>query len=247
MKRIVRMVLGGVAVPLLLSGCSGFYNPIPKDTVMVKQLEAYEEFKVKDDALLSEETIKILSLNAVGKYFDHPMDLANVNIEMYYMDNDELKMLLANKTSYLNLDREILDVYVSQLNKISHGLYFAQITNVFNEYDFYVITINPINGDILGASNVDYPDVKMNDKRLTDEELIQQVKQFIEQKQIVEDQIDYSKITVHHRTNGFSEMFYMSEDGLVIFRVAINRNTNKVLDFSKDILAAIHMAANNND
>lgn len=229
----------------LLAGCSSWYNPYPKNTVMVKRLEAKEHFKVQDDALLSEETIKSLGINAVNKYFGHQLSKDNVEFELLSLEYNDIKKLLASATSYLDLDQNILDSYIEQLNKASSGLYFITISNLFNEYDVYGITINPINGEILGATMVkNFADVRLSEKnaRVDDEKLIQLAKQFVDEKELINTTIDASQIRVYQTMNGLSELYYISEDRQVLFHCTINYVENKVVDFSKDVMAAIQIA-----
>jgi len=244
MKKFIPLMLICLIFPLL-SGCSSLYNPHPKNTVMVKTLEAKEQFKVQDDALLSEETIKSLGINAIKKYFGHQLSIDNVEFELLSLDYNDIKKLLASATSYLDLDQDILDSYIEQLNKASSGLYFITISNLFNEYDVYGITINPINGEILGATKVkNFADVKLSEKdaRVDEEKLIQLAKQFAEEKELLNTAIDVSQIRVYQTSNGLGELYYISEDRKVLFYCTINYVENKVVDFSKDILAAIQIA-----
>jgi len=244
MKKFIPLMLACLIFSLL-AGCSSLYNPYPKNTVMVKTLEAKEQFKVQDDALLSEETIKSLGINAISKYFGHQLSKDNVEFELLSLDYSDIKKLLASATSYLNLDQDILDSYIEQLNKASSGLYFMTITNLFNEYDVYGITINPINGEILGATMVkNFAEVKLSEKdaRVDDEKLIQLAKQFADEKELINTAFDASQIRVYQTMNGLGELYYISEDRQVLFHFAINYVENKVIYFSKDVMAAIQIA-----
>ncbi|GEM_PF-3540266 len=244
MKKFIPLLLVCLIFPLL-AGCSSLYNPFPKNTVMVKTLEAKEQFKVQDDALLSEETIKSLGINAVKKYYGHQLSKDNVEFELLSIDYSKLKKLLATTTSNLDLDQNILDSYIEQLNKASSGLYFITITNLFNEYDVYGITINPINGEILGATMVkNFADVKISEKntRIDEKKLIQLAKQFADENELINTAIDASQIRVNQSMNGLSELYYISEDRQELFYCTINYIENKVVDFSKDVMAALHIA-----
>jgi len=248
MKQIIRIVLVGI-IFLLLAGCSGFYHSIPKDTVMVKKLKAKQEFNVKSDTVLSEETIKTLSLNAIGKYYDHHLSMDNVKIELMNIEYNQLKTLLSSAIKDLNLEQEIVDSYILQLNKATSGLYFVNITNLFNEYDMYTITINPLNGEILRAGKKKiYNKLKIIDsERMTEDELKQSAKQFIEKKEMITIPIDSSRIEVRNLDEMFSELYYASEDRQVFWQMTINHFTQEVLDFSKDIMAAFEIAAANDE
>lgn len=244
MKQIIRVVLVGI-VFLLLAGCSGFYHSIPKDTVMVKKLKAKQEFNVKSDTVLSEEAIKTLSLNAIGKYYDHHLSMDNVEIELKNIDYNQLKTLLSSAIKDLNLEQEEVDSYILQLNKASSGLYFVKITNIFNEFDMYTVAINPLNGEILGAAKKKiYTKLKINDsERMTEDELKQFAKQFIEKKEMITVPIDSSRIEVRSLEEMLSELHYVSEDRQVYWQMTFNHNTQEVLDFSKDVMAVFEIAA----
>lgn len=244
MKKFIPLLVVCFIFPLL-AGCSSLYNPYPKNTVMIKNLEAKEQFKVQDDALLSEETIKSLGINAINKYFNNHLSKDNVEFELQSIDYSDIKKLLASATSYLNLDQDILDSYIEQLNKVSSGLYFITITNVFNEYDIYGITINPSNGEILRATKAkNFAEVKVSeeDARVDDEKLVQLAKQFADEKELINTAIDASQIRVYQTMNGLSELYYISDDRKVMFYFMINYVKNEVVDFSKDVLAAIQIA-----
>lgn len=245
MKHIVESLLIGIVI-LMLTGCSVFYDSVPKNTVMVKKIGAKEEFKLKEDGLLSEETIKKLALNAISKYYAHHLNIENVKLELISMDYSRLKDLLASTIRYLNVDQETMDSYLLQLNNASQGLYFVNVTNLFNEFDAYTITINPLDGEILRVAKQKdsvtnkkiYSSERESTESVTNDEIKQLAKQYIEQNELENDPIDLSKIEI--RNYGIHrKLYYRSEDAQVLWHITINPQTKEVLDFSKGIMAVI--------
>lgn len=244
MKKWITLMLAVLVLPLL-AGCSILYNPYPKNVVMVKKLAATEPFIEHDDALLSEETLKSLSINAIYKYFDQKLSKDNVKFEMRNLAYDDIKEFLMSATSNLDLSQDILDSYIEHLNKASSGYCLIQITNLFNQYDAYGIMINPINGEIMGVVTAnDSINGKSFEKnaRIDDEQLIQIAKQFVDEKELGITPIDPNQIRVYQTRNEMSELYYTSEDRQVLFYWRINYVDNKVVDFSKDLIAAIQIS-----
>jgi hypothetical protein len=243
MKKWITVMSACLIFPLL-AGCASLYNPYPKNTVMVKKLEATEQPILQDDALLSEETLKTLGINAIYNYFDQKLDKDNVEFKTRNLPYEDIKKMLMSETSHLNLNQDILDAYIEHLNKASSGLSLVQITNLFNQYDFYGIMINPINGDILGAvTGNDSAYDKSSDQHVDvdDQKLIQIAKQFVEEKELATTPIDPSLIKIYQTRNEMSELYYATEDKKVLFYWRINRANHKVVDFSKDFIAAMQI------
>jgi hypothetical protein len=194
-----------ISLSLVLTGCTGLYNSIPKDTVMVKKLEGKDGAKESQiEAELTEEAIRTLSVKAVNKYFKRNFALDDVEIEMKPLDGNSLKALLAQETMYLDLAPEVLDAYKSQLREASGGLYAIKISHLFNANENYGVVINPQNGDILEFA-LDYDIRKMFNNPVAEvymdestqmpdnlptevnmDELTQLAKQYIEENEILD-------------------------------------------------------------
>jgi len=243
-----------ICLSLLLAGCTGFYNSIPKDTVMVKKLQGKDGTKASQiEAELTEEAIRTLSVKAVNKYFNHNFALDDVEIEMKPLDGNSLKALLAQETMYLDLAPEVLDAYKSQLHKASGGLYAINISHLFNANENYGVVINPKNGDILGfglddmRKTFENPSVVSQDKStqmsnnppaaVDTDELTQLAKQYIEEKEL----LDAVHVPIHaNQLQGLmkhwlgSRVYYPSKDYQQKYGNIENLHTYEVFYVSED-------------
>ncbi|MFF2885805.1 hypothetical protein [Paenibacillus sp. NPDC057967] len=244
--RIVKYVALAVSLTLAsmaLSGCAAFYTGIPKDTVMVKKIpEQKPGEEVEYNGVLSEETVKTLSMNAVNKYFEHNLSLDDIMFEMYFMDQQGIKSLLADATLNVKMDREFLVEYKEPLKKVASGVYMANVLNIYDSSDVYGVVINAKDGEVLGLSKVN--DLSMvKQKELSREELESHAHAFVEG--IGEYKLSDLELGDTFYYRGSVEFYYMKKGSdEVVLSVLLNAYTGKGIGFYKDMMTVLQFLMN---
>lgn len=87
MKKFVLIILCMV----FATGCDRWFDTIQKDTVMVKKLpKEQQSSEVEYEGILSQDTVKTLSLNAVNKYFGERLAKEEIQFELLAVDRTKL-------------------------------------------------------------------------------------------------------------------------------------------------------------
>jgi hypothetical protein len=87
------------------------------------------------------------------------------------------------------------------------------------------------------------PELSESPELLTEEEVKRLAQQYIEQKEIAKEPINFSRIEVRNPGDLLRNLYYKSEDGQVLWHITINQMTKEVLVFSKGVMAAIETTA----
>lgn len=148
----LKLMIGALSSFLFLSGCSTFYQPIPKDTVMVKEIaQLEEEQKPESPGTLSEETVETLSINAINKYFHTNFSDEDLSLEMSLTELDQIKTMLYSFWGRSDVDPLVR--FETELTNIDNGLYSVTATNRYDTHSQYRIMLNASDGDILEIEN----------------------------------------------------------------------------------------------
>lgn len=229
---------------MILSGCAGFYSGVSKDTVMVKKIpEQKPDEVVEYNGVLSEETVKTLSMNAVNKYFEHNLSLDDIVFEMFFMDQQGIKTLLADATSNVKMDRGFLVEYKEPLKKVASGVYMANVMNIYDPSDAYGVVINAKDGEVLGISIVTNPSVDKQQKMFTNEELESRANDFVES--LGEYKLSDLELDDALYYRGSVEYYYMKKGSdEVVLSVLLNANTGQGIGFYKDMMTVLQFLMN---
>lgn len=229
---------------MILSGCAGFYSGVSKDTVMVKKIpEQKPDEVVEYNGVLSEETVKTLSMNAVNKYFEHNLSLDDIVFEMFFMDQQGIKTLLADATSNVKMDRGFLVEYKEPLKKVASGVYMANVMNIYDPSDAYGVVINAKDGEVLGISIVTNPSAEKQQKGLSHEELEGIANEFVES--LGEYKLSDLELDDALYYRGSVEFYYIKKNSdEVVLSVLLNANTGQGIGFYKDMMTVLQLLMN---
>lgn len=229
---------------MILSGCAGFYTGVSKDTVMVKKIpEQKPDEVVEYNGVLSEETVKTLSMNAVNKYFEHNLSLDDIVFEMFFMDQQGIKTLLADATSNVKMDRGFLVEYKEPLKKVASGVYMANVMNIYDPSDAYGVVINAKDGEVLGISKLTNPSVEKQQKELSHEELEGHANEFVES--LGEYKLSDLELDNALYYRGSVEFYYIKKNSdEVVLSVLLNANTGQGIGFYKDMMTVLQFLMN---
>ncbi|AJS59787.1 hypothetical protein [Paenibacillus sp. IHBB 10380] len=159
MNKLVVVVIVCAAFMILTTGCGGLFNAIEKDTVMVKKITIeHKSNEVKYEGVLSQDTVKTLSLNAVNKYYNEKLTMDEVQFELMAVDQKKLKELL-NKLEYDVISRSKQNQGFkvnseTELNKIPSGLFYMTLIQSADPNEVYDIVLNARDGDVIKISKV---------------------------------------------------------------------------------------------
>lgn len=238
--RAIKLVAGGIACALLLSGCGEFYQPIAKDTVMVKKInQVMPEKKLEYPGVLSEDTVKTLSIDAVNRLFHTNLLLEDWDLEIKASDLQKVKSLLASITGDTKADP--LSRYASELNAIPNGICRIIMTKRGNPYVQYIVVLNSKDGDILeGGRYTGNPSSSGRGTRINQEEAISLAKRFLGQF----GDVNLEQLELGERTDVGNQLY-----GIIFFQdketkntryvVALDLNTREVISFSKGIMTLL--------
>ncbi|MDQ0088949.1 hypothetical protein J2T12_002359 [Paenibacillus anaericanus] len=231
----------------LTTGCSGLFNAIEKDTVMVKKVtQEHNSNELNYEGVLSQDTVKTLSLNAVNKYFNKKLTMDMVQFELMAIDQKKFKDLL-DKVEY-GVDSQSkhnqgykFDIK-TELNKFPNGLFYMTLTLSDDRNEVYDIVLNAQDGDVIKIAKVDQiSKVTYNDKEpnVIMDEVIEIANQFIQDKGSypLSDLILDEKGT---RWGIIAELYYMNKDNQSLsYSIMINTRTKQVVGFNKEVMAML--------
>lgn len=226
----------------LLTGCQGWFNSVPKDTVMVKNIpQKHQDNELEYEGVLSQDAVKTLSIQAVNTYFNKKLVIDLVQFEIMAIDQNKLKELLkeaemASQPMQRRTQQKQIP-FTSDLSGISGGLYNVTLTSSDAPAVAYDIVLNAKDGDILkifrsyresmavpgesGGKVFDYADLfikKYGSYPLS--ELTAQVSMT--------------------RWGPAVEVYYTSKEGKDLkYCVMIDFGSNEVVGFSKDVMALL--------
>lgn len=148
MNRTIKLGIGGIACAMFLSGCGSYYQPIAKDTVMVKKLnQVSPDPKREYSGAISEDTAKTLSVEAVNRLFDTHLPVEELSLELKASSLQQVKNTLQTMMRETNADPAVL--YKAELDAIPNGIYRVVISNRGNRYVQYIVVLNARDGEVL--------------------------------------------------------------------------------------------------
>ncbi|MGO4548509.1 hypothetical protein AB4Z29_27345 [Paenibacillus sp. 2TAB23] len=226
----------------LLTGCQGWFNSNPKDTVMVKNIpQVHQDNELEYEGVLSQDAVKTLSIQAVNTYFEKKLVIDLVQFEILAIDQNKLKELLneAEITSQPMQRRTQQNQmpFTSELSAISGGLYNVTLTSSDAPAVAYDIVLNAKDGDILKIF-CSYRETRAVPGE-SDEKVFEYADRFIEEYG------DYplSELTKQMNMTRWGpavEVYYTSkEDKDLKYCVMIDFGSNAFVGFSKDVMALL--------
>ncbi|GGH30906.1 hypothetical protein [Paenibacillus segetis] len=231
----------------LTTGCGGLFNAIEKDTVMVKKItQEHNSNEVNYEGVLSQDTVKTLSLNAVNKYFNKKLTMDVVQFELMAIDQKKFKDLL-DKAEY-GVDSKPkhnqgfkFDIK-KELNKFPDGLFYMTLTLSADRNEVYDIVLNAKDGEVIKIAKVDqiskvtYND---NEPNVIMDGVVEIANQFIQDKgsyPLSDLILDEKGI----RSGIVAELYYMSKDNQSLsYSIIINTRTKQVVGFNKEVMAML--------
>ncbi|MCD9025314.1 hypothetical protein [Cohnella silvisoli] len=245
MNRLIAIIVCA-AFMILTTGCGALFNAIEKDTVMVKKItKEHESNEVKYEGVLSQDTVKTLSLNAVNKYYDEKLTMDEVQFELMAVDQKKLKDLLVKVEYGINSrQKQNLGFKVdsqTEPNKIPSGLFYMTLTQSADPNEVYDIVLNARDGDVLKISKVILKNGSLGkEPKVVMDDIIGIANRFIQEKgsYALSDLVLNEKAI---RWGIFTEMYYMSKDNQSLnYSVLVDLRTKQVVGFNKDVMAMLN-------
>lgn len=246
MNRLILVIVCALFM-FLTTGCGGLFNAIEKDTVMVKKVtQEHTSNEINYQGVLSQDSVKTLSLNAVNKYFNKKLTMDMVQFELMAIDQKKLKDLL-DKVEYgvdsqPKHNQEFKFDIKTELNKFPDGLFYMTLTLSVDRNEVYDIVLNAKDGDVIKIAKVDQiSKVTYNDKEpnVIMDEVIEIANQFIQDKGSypLSDLILDEKGT---RWGIIAELYYKSKDNQSLsYSIMINTRTKQVVGYNKEVMAML--------
>ncbi|NIK75071.1 hypothetical protein FHS15_000169 [Paenibacillus castaneae] len=257
MKRLNRAILCATII-VLLSGCSGYFDTIEKNKVMVKKLN---EEQTKGEAsygdLLSLETVNTLSINAVNKYFDKKLKEDDVQIDIRVVDQENLRHLLENLEDAAPRpegSKSILFDTETNLKEVPSGLFYVDLGDKTDSTIQYDLVLNARDGKVLQVKEQIAPKVIVSPKsrvinpiieidnsdsnRL--DKVIEIATRFIKEK----DGSTSVNLALGEKSMRWEgtvvELFIKDEhDESSLYSVFVDINTNTVVGFNRDLMVML--------
>lgn len=234
---------------MLLTGCEGWFNAIPKDKVMVKQImNENPGIEPEYEGVLSQETAKTLSLKAINKYFDMNVTMDELQFESMYVDQNKLNDLLNSPRPqeepvvYYG-DKTLLDqIYYSDkalLDQIPRGLYYVTLTQSMKPNEVYDVVLNAKDGDIVKISRSSGKQSRVQE--IARDKVFEIANRFIEEEgSYPPSELMLNQDMTRWGMDGEAEVFYTSKDSQTLtYSVTVSFYMNGVSGFSKDIMALL--------
>jgi len=226
-----------IAFLVLLTGCEGWFNAIPKDKVMVKQImKENPGIEPEYEGVLSQETAKTLSLKAVNKYYEENLTTEEFRFESMYVDQNKLRYLLNSPRP--QKDPAVYYGDKALFDQIPRGLYYVTLTHSVKPDEVYDVVLNAKDGDVVKISRNGRQ--QSGSQRIVRDKVFDIANRFIEEK----GSYPLSDLTLNQDMtrwdlNGTVEIFYTSKDNQTLkYNVTVSL-LNEVSGFSKDIMALL--------
>ncbi|MCY7484643.1 hypothetical protein [Paenibacillus alvei] len=243
-----------MAFLVLLTGCEDWFNAIPKDKVMVKQImKENPGIEPEYEGVLSQETAKTLSLQAINKYYEMNVTMNELRFESVYVDQNKLNELLNSprpqEEPVVYYGDKVLpdqDHYRDKafLDQIPRGLYYVTLTQSEKPNEVYDVVLNAKDGDVLKMSRKGRQ--QSASQWITENKVFDIGDRSIIANRFIEEKGSYllSELTLNQDMtrwdmNDAVEIFYTSKDNQTIkYSVTVSLR-NEVSGFSKDIMALL--------
>ncbi|WP_141097542.1 hypothetical protein [Paenibacillus aquistagni] len=222
------------------------FDTIPKDTVMVKKITR-EDDEAKYEGVLSQEAVKSLSLNAIHKYLGEKLTKDEVQFDLKVIDQVTFEKMM----TYDSLIPQPVVLPKFQLNdqtewnQISVGLYYITLTSLTESGEVYNVILNAQDGDVLKL--IFQEQIIRTFENKTEDEIqkgIVAAKTFIREKgsyQLSDLSLN-DKMTT--RRGNVLELFYTNKKrDKIEYAVTVNVSQNKVIGFSKGVMAKFNYMA----
>ncbi|UNK19131.1 hypothetical protein MNQ98_03565 [Paenibacillus sp. N3/727] len=254
----LNVVMLSIVFMILMTGCGGVFDQIPKDTVMVKKITKEENAnEMEYEGVLSQDAVKTLSLNAVNTYFGENIGMEELEYELLFIDqikdllreaesgvisSVEPRVISSAESAVIPRPVEIPQVkrrYQADLEPISSGLYYATLTKRADPQESYEIVLNAKDGDIIkvlkGRIVRGFPSYSEEDLA----KVIELASPFIEKRGSYS-LSDLSFNNAITRWGNVAELYYTSKDGNELkYSVMVDVRAQKVVGFNKDVMALI--------
>jgi hypothetical protein len=231
------------ALLVLMTGCQGWFNSIPKDTVMVKKIvQEHKNSEIEYEGVLSQDAVKTLSVQAVDKFLNKKLALDHAQFEIMAVDQNKLKELL-KETSHVagpvvlgGMAKQRMQ-FTSDIQAITGGLYYVTLTSSELPGESYDIVLNAKDGDVLKILR-SYRESRAM-PRNAEEKVFDIADRYVEEHGVyplseLTQQLDMT------RWDPNVELYYTSKDNKNLkYCVVINYSSNEVVGFSKDVMALL--------
>ncbi|WP_289355583.1 hypothetical protein [Paenibacillus sp. S-12] len=238
-----------MAFLVLLTGCEDWFNAIPKDKVMVKQImKENPGIEPEYEGVLSQETAKTLSLQAINKYYEMNVTMNELRFESVYVDQNKLNDLLNSPRPqeepvvYYG-DKVLPDqIYYRDkalLDQIPRGLYYVTLTQSVKPNEVYDVVLNAKDGDIVKISRSGGKQSRAQE--IARDKVFDIANRFIQE----EGSYPLSELTLNQDMtrwgmDGEAEVFYTSKDNQTLtYSVTVSFHMYGVSGFSKEIMALL--------
>ncbi|GAV12824.1 hypothetical protein [Paenibacillus sp. NAIST15-1] len=239
-----------MVILMLLTGCEGWFNAIPKDKVMVKQIRKENPGNEPEyEGVLSQETAKTLSLKAINTYYEMNVTMDELRFESMYVDQNKLNDLLNSPRPQeepvvyygdKTLPDRIPEGQSSLLDQIPRGLYYVTLTQSVKPNEIYDVVLNAKDGDIVKISRSGGKQNRVQE--IARDKVFDIANRFIQE----EGSYPLTELTLNQDMtrwdrDGEAEVFYTSKDNQTLkYSVTVSFYMNGVSGFSKDIMALLN-------
>lgn len=244
MNRLILIFIYAAVLLLVTTGCSIMFDTIPKDTVMVKKITREKEEAMYEGGL-SQEAVKSLSLNAIHKYLGEQLTKDEVQFNLKVIDQVTFETMM----TYDSLIPQPVVLPKFQLNdqtewnQISVGLYYITLTSLTESGEVYNVILNAQDGDVLKLKSQEQI-IRTFENKTEDETEDEIQKGIVAAKTFIQEKGSYQlsdlslndKMTT--RRGNVLELFYTNKKrDKIKYAVTVNVSQNKVIGFSKDVMA----------
>ncbi|WP_028549859.1 hypothetical protein [Paenibacillus sp. UNC451MF] len=237
------MLLLYSATLVLLTGCQGWFNSIPKDTVMIKKIvQEHKNSEIEYEGVLSQDAVKTLSVQAVDKFLNKKLALDHVQFEIMAVDQNKLKELLKETSQVAGpvvvegMSQQRMQ-FTSDIQAITGGLYYVTLTSSEVPEESYDIVLNAKNGDVLKILRSYRESRAMS--RYSEKKVFDLTDHFVEE----HGSYPLTELTLQldmTRWGSNVELYYTSKDNKTLkYCVVVNYSSNAVVGFSKDVMALL--------
>ncbi|OPH51182.1 hypothetical protein BC351_35625 [Paenibacillus ferrarius] len=235
------MLLLYSAILVLVTGCQGWFNSFPKDTVMIKKIvQEHKNSEIKYEGVLSQDAVKTLSVQAVDKYLNKKLALDHAQFEIMAVDQNKLKELLKETSQVAGLvvtQGMSQQQFTSDIQAITGGLYYVTLTSSEVPEESYDIVLNAKNGDVLKILR-SYRESRVM-SRYSEKRVFDLTDRFVEE----HGSYPLTELTLQldmTRWGSNVELYYTSKDNKTLkYCVVVNYSSDAVVGFSKDVMALL--------
>ncbi|MBB6672117.1 hypothetical protein [Cohnella nanjingensis] len=228
------------ALMLIMTGCGAFYQPIEKDTVMVRKINKQQPNPpAAYEGILSAEAVKTLSVSAMAKYLDLHAKKEELSFEVLSVDAPSINQALANLNGLQGDARTKMSGGPEAEPLMKSPVYFVTISYKDHVAERITAILQAETGEVLGIAVNDYRASVVQEPSKPSKT---QIKQIADDylRQIGHDVSNLEMDDVYASYGMISAFYYRAKGSKrIVVNLLVDMRSQKVISYMKDEMVGL--------